>query len=283
MLWDDVKYFLALYRCGTLSATARELKVEHTTVSRRIGQLEAALGVKLFDRLPRSWVATPQAVALYGEACGIEETAMGFARTAAGLDELTGRVRISAPPILASHVLVPGFDTVRARYPNLALEIHASTELSNLNRSEAEIAIRLAPPEPSDLLTRSLGKIGYGLYGTPDWATRPAKDLVYIGFDNGTGNQSLAVQLEDIIGQNQVALRTGDFLTMAEAARRGWGLALLPGFLGALIPELSRVTQPALDTFREASLLVHRDVLLHPGVRAIVSEVVTIFRGSNLH
>ncbi len=283
MHWDDIRFFLALYRCGTLSAAAREMGVEHTTVSRRIGQLETSVGLKLFKRLPRSWVATPQAVALYDQACSLEEVALGFARTAAGLDDLTGRVRISVPPILASHILVPGLDDVITRYPNLALEIQASTELSNLNRNEADIAVRLVRPESSDLMTRSLGKIGYGLFGTPNWREKSALKRIYIGFDDLTAKQSLALWLEDIIGQNRVVLRTGDFLSMAEAARHGWGIALLPRFLGRAVPGLVEIEDQISRTSREASLLVHRDVLLHPGVRAITSEIVEIFRRSDLN
>lgn len=282
MQWDDVRFFLAVYRSGTLSAAAREMGVEHTTVSRRIGQLETSLGLKLFKRLPRSWVATPQAVALYDQACSLEEVALGITRTAAVLDDLTGRVRISVPPILASHILVPGLDDVITRYPNLALEIQASTGLSNLNRNEADIAIRLVRPETSDLMTRSLGKIGYGLFGTPDWCARSTPARSYIGFDDLSAKQSLAIWLEDIIGRNRVVLRTGDFLSMAEAARRGWGIALLPRFLGRAVPDLVEIADQNSRTAREASLLVHRDVLLHPGVRAITSEIVEIFRRSDL-
>lgn len=283
MHWDDVRFFLALYRSGTLSAAARAMGVEHTTVSRRIGQLETALRLKLFKRLPRSWVATPQAVTLYDQACALEEVALGFSRAAAGLDDLTGRVRISVPPLLASHIVIPGLDDVITRYPNLALEIQASTELSNLNRNEAEIAVRLVRPASSDLMTRSLGKIGYSLFATPDWRERSPSERAYIGFDDLSAKQSLAIWMEDIIGQNRVVLRTGDFLSMAEAARHGWGVALLPSFLGRVAPDLVDIEGQISQTSREASLLVHRDVLLHPGVRAITSEIVEIFQRSNLN
>lgn len=281
MLWDDARYFLALYRAGTLSAAARALAVEHTTVARRIGHFESALGLKLFDRLPRSWTPTSQAVAIYEQVCALEEAAFALERQAATFDRMTGRVRISAPPVLASHVLVPRLADLAERYPNIALEIQASTAIADLNRNEAEIAVRLARPDASDLLVRRLGTIGYRLYATSQWRARAREQRAYIGFD-GKGRQPLGAWLEEVIGPNRVCLRTGDFRTMAEAARAGWGAALLPVFFGASIAELSPLEGEGLRTDRDAFMLFHRDVVLNPAVRAIASEIAAVFRTAEL-
>ena len=58
MDWDDLRYFAELARTGSLSAASRSLRVDHTTVARRVSALERSLGVKLFDRLPRGWALT---------------------------------------------------------------------------------------------------------------------------------------------------------------------------------------------------------------------------------
>ena len=68
MQWDDVRYFLALARQGSLSAAARLLAIEHSTVARRVSSFEQALGIKLFDRLPRGWTLTPEGQAIFERA-----------------------------------------------------------------------------------------------------------------------------------------------------------------------------------------------------------------------
>ncbi|MBY4854658.1 LysR family transcriptional regulator, partial [Burkholderia contaminans] len=64
MSWDDIRYFLAVMRGGSLSAAARALQVQHSTVARRIDALESALGIRLFDRLPRGWPPTDEGLHL---------------------------------------------------------------------------------------------------------------------------------------------------------------------------------------------------------------------------
>lgn len=58
--WDDIRLFLELAREGSLSAAARRLKVDHSTVARRIATLERDLGLRLFDRLSRGYALTEE-------------------------------------------------------------------------------------------------------------------------------------------------------------------------------------------------------------------------------
>src|SRR6185436_19246317 len=98
MQWDDVRYFLILARNGSLSAASRSLRVEHSTVSRRVDALEKDLGVRLFDRLPRGWVLSAEGKDLVEVAQRIEAEALALERAAAGRSAPAGKVRISAPP-----------------------------------------------------------------------------------------------------------------------------------------------------------------------------------------
>ena len=107
MSWDDIRYFLAVMRGGSLSAAARALQVQHSTVARRIDALESALGIRLFDRLPRGWPPTDEGLHLAEHAARIETDAHAFARAAQGAAALDGVVRVSASPVFASHFLAP--------------------------------------------------------------------------------------------------------------------------------------------------------------------------------
>ena len=57
--WDDLRVFLAVAKAGSLSGAARSLGVNHSTVFRRIGAFEEALGVRLFERVPSGYLLTP--------------------------------------------------------------------------------------------------------------------------------------------------------------------------------------------------------------------------------
>src|SRR5215471_1683869 len=99
--WEDIRHFLAVAQSGTLSGAARSLKVDHATVSRRLAVLEAALDVRLVDRLPRSCRLTPIGRQVFDRAMEMEATADAIARLAkAAPPPLVGRFTLSAPPVL---------------------------------------------------------------------------------------------------------------------------------------------------------------------------------------
>jgi DNA-binding transcriptional LysR family regulator len=278
MQWDDIRYFLALSRQGSLSATSRALNVEHSTVSRRVGNLENELQVKLFDRLARGWVLTPEGKELFDRACAIEDEALSFQRAALGTAALAGTVRISAPPILISHFMLPQLGTVRSRYPEIALELIGERREADMVRGEADIAIRLGRPEEPGLIVRSIGDVSYGLYGRPDAVRRATGDQIYIGFDNSMPNLPQKLWLDEHVGARRYSLRSNDMMTMLQAARNGWGIALLPHFLARTSDELLELAEGVKPLRRPASLVMHADVRRSHRVRAVADILVEVFK-----
>src|SRR5262249_51527761 len=106
--WEDLRYFAALTREGSLSAAARALKVDHATVARRVAALEDALGMKLVDRRGRSYELTADGERIAALASRMEDEADTIGRAARAVRPgLTGEVSISAPPNLASTFIAP--------------------------------------------------------------------------------------------------------------------------------------------------------------------------------
>jgi DNA-binding transcriptional LysR family regulator len=106
-----------------LSGASRQLSVEHSTVARRVGQLEAALSIRLFDRLARGWTLTVEGHDLFGRAEAVEREVMALRRVSADMDALAGTVRISAPPLILAHLLLPGLRGLRTEHPGLMLDL----------------------------------------------------------------------------------------------------------------------------------------------------------------
>lgn len=273
MIWDDVRYFLALARTGTLSAASRQLAVEHSTVARRVGQLEAALSVRLFDRLARGWTLTAEGLDLCQRAEAVEQEMFALRRASAGIDVLAGRVRISAPPMILAHLLLPGLKTLRAEHPGLTLDLIGERREVDLIRAEADIAIRLGQPTEPDLVMQSLGEVAYGLYGLKAEITRPPSDRVYIGFDDSMPGLPQKQWLDGEVDGGRVGLRSNDMATMLHAALDGFGIALLPEFLAHTHPELEMLSPKTPPPIRPVFLVMHPDVRRSRRVRLVADSL----------
>lgn len=275
--WEDVRYFAALARHGSLTRTARELAVEHSTVARRIEALEKTLGVRLFDRLPRRWQLTAEGEQLAVQAQRLEDEALAFARAAFGVATLNGSVRLSAPPTLASHFLVPRLGRLRQRWPGITLELAGESREANLSRREADLALRLHRPQAADLVVRQLGDFGFGLYGTADWLDCEPAACCFLGYDESLRHAPQQQWLEAIAQGRCFALRSNDLTTLHHAAAAGLGLAALPHFVARDDPRLHAVPDLPAAPRRPIWLVMHAELRRSPRVRAVADVLIELF------
>jgi DNA-binding transcriptional LysR family regulator len=278
LVWDDVRYFLELARQGKLTAAARILAVEHSTVARRVGALEKQLGVRLFDRLPRSWTLTSEGQQLLAHAQRLEEHALAFSRAGAGAGAARGSVRISAPPVFASHFMVPRLAGLRERWPGITLELIGEARQANLYRREADLAIRLWRPVESGLAAKPLAEMGYGLYATAQWAERPKDQWEFIGYDEILNETPQQTWLEQLAAGRPFVLRSNDLAAIYEACRAGLGVAALPHFLARDDPKLVVFPDYQAVMTRPIWLVIHPDVRRSPRVKAVADMVSDLFR-----
>src|SRR5215470_10445582 len=104
--WQDVRYFVALARHGTLSATARALRVNHATVARRIASFETVVGRPLFERRADGYPLTAEGKAVLDEASTMEDAAISVLRRLDAGTQLSGLVRLTAGRALAENFLI---------------------------------------------------------------------------------------------------------------------------------------------------------------------------------
>lgn len=276
--WDDIRLFLALAREGSLSAAARQLKVDHSTVARRISALEKTLGLRLFDRLARGYVLTEEGETLLTTAGRMEAEALALERQASGRPSLQGNVRISTSPMLASLFLAPRLVEVRFRHPDIRIALSGSNRVVDLNRREADIALRLTKPSESGLIARRMGAVGFGLYASPQYlAAHRVKDYGFIGYDESLGQISQQHWLEQQLGSRPIVFLCSDMTTMYHAACAGMGVAVLPHFVGTTDPKLRRVAAEGSAPDREIWLLVHPDLRRAPRIRAVMDYLIALF------
>jgi DNA-binding transcriptional LysR family regulator len=276
--WDDIRLFLELAREGSLSAAARRLKVDHSTVARRVSALEKRLGLRLFDRLARGYVLTEEGETLLGAAERMEAEALALQRQASGRPAAQGNVRLSTSPMLASLFLAPRLVEFQRQHPEIRVALSGNNRVVDLNRREADLALRLTKPAEAGLIARRVGTVGFGLYANPQYlAARKPKDYGFIGYDETLGQISQQRWLEQQARDRPIVFLCSDMTTMYHATCAGMGVAVLPHFAGTTDPRLRAVPAETAAPDREVWLLVHPDLRRAPRVRSVMDYLAMLF------
>jgi DNA-binding transcriptional LysR family regulator len=276
MDWDDLRFFAELVRQGNLSATARRLRTDHSTVARRMDSLERALKIKLFDRLPRGYVLTVEGERIAERVGALEEAVFSIERLEGGEAAIEGRVRISAPPAFASLWLVPRLGPLSRDHPGLVLDVVGATASASLTRREADIALRLSRPEGSALKTRNLGRLRYGIYGARAYLDEVLEeDRVFLAYDEALDASPQQRWLRKFAQGRRIVMLANDLVSMISAARAGMGLAALPHLLVEDEKDLLCIAESEEAT-RELRLIYHPDISRSARIRVVIDHLVAI-------
>lgn len=284
--WDDVRIFLAIHRAGSLSAAAGLLGLSQPTCGRRLAGLEAALGMRLFDRTPEGLRLTAEGAALVQPAEAMEAGARALALERSGRErDLAGVVRIATTELLAVSFLVDALRALRARHPDIRFELVLSNEESDLLRREADVALRFGPegtrPSPDRLVAQKLGDEPFDLYGTDAYLrTRgtPLDPAALAGHDVvacSARNPASAWCTSAFRGAN-VVLAVASMLASSAAVAAGLGLGVIPRRAARRFPQLRRVSpEIARGT---GWLIVNPDLRRVPRIRVVADTLTAIFR-----
>jgi DNA-binding transcriptional LysR family regulator len=277
--WEDVRYFVALTRHGSLSATARGLRVTHGTVARRLTSLETKLGRVLFERRPNGYILTVEGKAVLDEASAMEEGALSVLRRLDASTELNGLVRFTAARVLAEKFIIDRLGAFHERYPALDIELIGDARVISLAKREADIALRLGSSKDSDLVARRVGKIAFGLYAAPEYCDKLEAGLTaaFIGYDEESDFIFEASWLARHFSDRRFAFRTNSQTAQAAAARAGYGVALLPKYLAAGDPGLVQISLGESVPDRDVWLLIRRDLTGVPRIRAVADYFIDLF------
>lgn len=255
--WDDIRYFLAVARAGSVRAGAERLGVRHSTVIRRLSQLEERLGARLFDRLPAGYRLTAAGVDAFDMAEQMAGSSHRLEALVLGRDQsLEGVLRVTMTSMLATHLLMPDLADFMALYPDVELDVLTSDAPANLTNREADVAVRVV--YDSGALPLNLhGLKGPELFGgvylsralltaRNEPASRPLSWILkpFDGIPDWAQGGAIPI--------GKASLRVADAGTHIAAARQGLGLTTLPCFVGDADPALARA--PGTGTHRHGAL-----------------------------
>jgi len=246
--WDDVRYFLAVARGGSVRAAAERLGVNHSTVLRRIGQLEERLGAHMFEKLPSGYRLTAVGEEVLELANEMEASSHQLETRVFGRDQsVRGLLRVTLAPTLATHLLMPDFTEFARLYPDIEMEILSSGELANLTNREADVAIRVVYDRktlPLNLHGLKGPELFGGIYMSRDrlaaWRAGAPDPIRWIVISmHGIPDWVREDEVE--VRTSGVPFRTTDSEAQIVAVRQGLGMTTLPCFVGDADPALVRV------------------------------------------
>jgi molybdate transport repressor ModE-like protein len=258
--WDDVRYFLAIAREGSVRAAAKHLGVNHATVLRRIAQLEQSLGTQMFEKLPSGYRLTAAGEDVVELANQMDASSLQLETRVFGLDQsVGGLLRVTLTPILATHLLMPDFADFARLYPDIEMDILSSGELANLTNREADVAIRVVYDRktlPLNLHGLKGPDLFGGVYMSRDRLTKwraGAREPIRWIVISAHGIPEWAS--EGDVRTTGVPFRITDAAAQIVAARHGLGMTTLPCFVGDADPLLVRVPGTGLHMYGTLWLL----------------------------
>jgi DNA-binding transcriptional LysR family regulator len=245
--WGDLRYFLELARSGKLSATARKLGVEHTTVSRRITRLEQDLDISLFQRKGKGYLLSKAGEALMPHAEAMD-AAMLTALSEAGAKDggVSGTVRIGTPEAYGLCIIPRCLNQLYSEHPKLIVELLPLPHFPNLAAREVDILVSLAPPRTGRYVVSRLTDLEYQLHGSAEYLARhPAitslEDLAEHDFVDYVQDQLMNEglrYLEQLTPSPRRRFTSTSMLAQRDAVAAGLGLGMLIPYVVEQRPDL---------------------------------------------
>jgi DNA-binding transcriptional LysR family regulator len=281
--WNDLRYFLAVCRAGTLVGAARSLRVRHSTVGRRIEALESALGARLFLHRPDGFMLTEAGREIVSLAEEAERAVVAIeSRVAGGDQRIDGAVRLTTSEGFGGF-LVQRLSELQLQYPTLIVEILTSNASLDLDRREADLAIRFVETTQAGLICKRLCDVGWSLYAAESYLARAGapkaptelRERDVIGFDETMAHSPGGAWLEEHAAGARIAMRCNSIVSALKASKAGIGIAVLPCFLAEAEPGLRRLTDDVLAK-RPIWVVFHPDVGRIRRVRTVIDFVSMI-------
>jgi len=279
--WDDLRYVLAVAETGSLSAAARRLGVNHSTVFRRIRTVEAQIGDRLFDRLPTGYAPTAVGEEVRTSALRVADEVAALDRRLSGRDvRLTGTIRATVSDDIAYRYIGRHVSGFRDAYPGITLELAVDNRLYNISKREADVAVRPTHNPPENLVGRRVSDVAFTLYGarrlfSANVGLDVLNELPWVVPDDSLAHIPQARWQRTLAPNAHAVFRSNSMLGLYQGIAAGIGVGFVPCFLGDCDPELVRIRPPEPELATGLWLLTHEDLRRSGRVRAFLDFMAT--------
>lgn len=275
--WNDLRMVLAVSRAGSLNGAALELGLRHSTVFRRIEEVEARAGARLFERSRTGWRANLQGEAVAAAAAEMEAAALSAERAISGSDaRVEGVIRLATSEMLAGYLLPAMLQRFLSAHAGIEIEADVSNRAVDLTRREADLALRATARPPDSMVGRQVGELRYAVYAARSLLPRRGdvqpvlQALPWIGFDERIAYTGIAQWFARALPEVRPRMKADSLPAMLKAGAAGIGAVVLPMFAAAQEPGLLRVPPPIEGQSMGLWLLHHPDVRGNARVRLLM-------------
>ena len=273
--WDDLRIFLAVARCGSITAGAASLGLDQSTVSRRLQAFEEKIGNSLFLGTAKRTTLSLTGQKYFDGALRLENEIEEINRTiAADSEDAGGTVHVVTTDILSNHLLLSITSKFLQQHPDINLLIR--TQPPGAKRLQGDVALFATNTPKEDLFGRKLATASFASYASRSYLEKhknaPDK-MVWLNWDDGSDSPSWPALAPDI-PDHMCRLRIDTVSSLLEAVRLGIGATILPCFIGESDPTLERISPGQTVSRRDIWLLVHADLRKVPRIRTFLDFFV---------
>ncbi len=267
MKWDDLKIFLAVARHKKLADAATELRIDITTISRRIRRLEDDLGQTLFERLRSGHQLTANGEKLLVTAEQIETNFENIDRAKENATHTpSGTIRISVAEGFGTEILAPILGKFSAQFPEIEIDLVSGSGFLSLSKREADVAIGLARSKSKHIQSELLCTYNLHLYGHKSYLN----DHAEIRSLKNLSNHTLIDYVDDLIYSDELRyfelhlpklrpnIRSTSIMAQKTLVESGAGIAILPDFMAS--SELQKILPNKIQIKRQFWFSCHQSV-----------------------
>jgi len=278
--WDDLRTVLAVARTQSLSGAARALGIGHSTVFRRINDIEERLGTRLFERAREGYLPNAQGEVMADAALQMEVAALEAERQVLGADtRLQGVIRVASSELLSAGLLTRVLGAFLVEHPDIDVELIVANRHADLSRREADLALRATAEPPATLIGRELTRVDYAVYsrrgsygGCAELPSLAGER--WVGLDDSLAHLQISQWMRSTYPQVRLALRSDSLAALIKAVAAGIGIAVLPRFAAAQDEAIEQISAPLTDVSMPVWLLSHPDSRGNARVRALTQFLV---------
>jgi len=280
--WDNLRYVLMVAEKGSVAAASRELGVNRTTVLRRINTFQDNLNCLIFERSDSGYILTPEAEKMIDSAREVENTLFNMQRQIAARElRLEGELRVTTTDTLIVSVIGPYLASFHRKYPHIVVNIVMTNSILDMNRRDADVAVRPTKSPEGNLVGRRLGDIHFGIYASVDYLKTCDSDNLndhnWIGFETELQSTHPGKWLDSNILAEKICLRGDSFVALKVASENGMGLSLLPHYLGDSSAALQKLPISIDELNTGLWLITHPDLVRSARVHAFMDHFSEVF------